>query len=106
MAPRPRGDPPALPGVGPFPDKDITTKGRGDPQDRDYGGRCAHDLKVYPGTKHAFFNDTLPDTTPTRRPTPGGACSPSSAITEAKVRRDLEAGRSDPIRANPVGIGE
>src|SRR5215831_7664385 len=47
------------PVVGSWPDKDITTKAAGVLETGLTAAGIAHDLKVYPGTKHAFFNDQL-----------------------------------------------
>lgn len=61
MAPRPRAAIRRLcPVVGSWPDKDITTKAAGILETELTAAGVPHDLKVYPGTKHAFFNDTLP----------------------------------------------
>ena len=47
------------PVVGSWPDKDITTKAAGVLETELTAAGIPHDLKVYPGTKHAFFNDQL-----------------------------------------------
>jgi carboxymethylenebutenolidase len=46
--------------VGSWPDKDITTKAAGILKTELTAAGVPHGLKVYPGTKHASFNDTLP----------------------------------------------
>ena len=48
------------PVVGSWPDKDITTKAAGVLETELTAAGIPHDLKVYPGTKHSFFNDQLP----------------------------------------------
>jgi len=59
-APRPRKAIRRLcPVVGSWPDKDITTKAAGVLETELTAAGIPHDLKVYPGTKHAFFNDQL-----------------------------------------------
>jgi carboxymethylenebutenolidase len=46
------------PVVGSYPDKDITTSA-GQKLDVELGRyRIPHDIKMYPGAKHGFFNDT------------------------------------------------
>jgi carboxymethylenebutenolidase len=47
------------PVVGSWPDKDFTTKAAAILETELTAAGVPHDLKVYPGTKHAFFNDTL-----------------------------------------------
>ena len=47
------------PVVGSWPDKDFTTKAATILETKLTEAVVPHDLKVYPGTKHAFFNDTL-----------------------------------------------
>jgi len=47
------------PVVGSWPDKDITTKAAGVLETELTAAGIPHDLKVYPGTKHSFFNDQL-----------------------------------------------
>jgi carboxymethylenebutenolidase len=47
------------PVVGSWPDKDFTTKAAAILETKLTEAVVPHDLKVYPGTKHAFFNDTL-----------------------------------------------
>ncbi len=49
------------PVVGSWPDKDFTTKAAAILETELTAAGTQHDLKVYPGTKHAFFNDTLPN---------------------------------------------
>ena len=62
MAPRPRAAIRRLcPVVGSWPDKDITTKAAGILETELTAAGVPHDIKVYPGTKHAFFNDTRPE---------------------------------------------
>jgi carboxymethylenebutenolidase len=59
-APRPRKAIRRMcPVVGSWPDKDITTKAAGVLETELTAAGIAHDLKVYPGTKHSFFNDQL-----------------------------------------------
>jgi carboxymethylenebutenolidase len=59
-APRPREAIRRLcPVVGSWPDKDFTTKAAAILETKLTDAGVPHDLKVYPGTKHAFFNDTL-----------------------------------------------
>ncbi len=59
-APRPREAIRRLcPVVGSWPDKDFTTKAAGILESELTAADVPHDLKVYPGTKHAFFNDQL-----------------------------------------------
>jgi carboxymethylenebutenolidase len=46
------------PVVGSFPEKDFTTK-QGQQLDTDLTkATIAHDIKIYPGTKHSFMNDS------------------------------------------------
>ena len=47
------------PVVGSWPDKDFTTKAAAILETKLTEAGVPHDLKVYQGTKHAFFNDTL-----------------------------------------------
>ncbi len=47
------------PVVGSWPDKDFTTRAATILETELTAAGVPHDLKVYPGTKHAFFNDTL-----------------------------------------------
>ena len=47
------------PVVGSWPGKDFTTKAAGVLEAELTAAGIPHDLKVYPGTKHAFFNDQL-----------------------------------------------
>jgi carboxymethylenebutenolidase len=47
------------PVVGSWPDKDFTTKAAAMLETELTAAGIPHDLKVYPGTKHAFFNDQL-----------------------------------------------
>jgi carboxymethylenebutenolidase len=47
------------PVVGSWPDKDFTTKAAAILETELTTAGVPHDLKVYLGTKHAFFNDTL-----------------------------------------------
>lgn len=59
-APRPREATRRMcPVVGSWPDRDFTTKAARILQTELTAGGVAHDLKIYPGTKHAFFNDQL-----------------------------------------------
>jgi carboxymethylenebutenolidase len=61
MAPKPRKAIRRLcPVVGSWPDKDFTTKAAKVLETELTAAGIPHDLKVYPGTKHAFFNDQLP----------------------------------------------
>jgi len=48
------------PVVGSWPDKDITTKAARVLETELTAAGIPHDLKVYRGTKHSFFNDQLP----------------------------------------------
>src|SRR6266487_5835942 len=49
------------PVVGSYPDKDFTTK-QGQTLDVELERyHVPHDIKIYPGAKHSFFNDTLKD---------------------------------------------
>jgi carboxymethylenebutenolidase len=48
------------PVVGSWPDKDFTTKAAAILETELTAAGVPHDLKVYPGAKHAFFKDTLP----------------------------------------------
>jgi carboxymethylenebutenolidase len=60
-APRPRTAIRRLcPVVGSWPDKDFTTKAARILDTELTAAEIHHDIKVYPGTKHAFFNDQLP----------------------------------------------
>jgi len=43
--------------VGSWPGKDITTKAAEVLETRLTAAGIPHDLKVYPGAKHSFFND-------------------------------------------------
>ena len=45
------------PVVGSWPDKDFTTKSAGILETDLTAAGIPHDLKIYPGTKHSFFND-------------------------------------------------
>jgi carboxymethylenebutenolidase len=45
------------PVVGSWPDRDISTGAAGTLETELTAAGIAHDLKVYPGTKHGFFND-------------------------------------------------
>ena len=57
-APRPRKAIRRMcPVVGSWPDKDFTTKAAAVLETELTAAGIAHDLKVYPGAKHAFFND-------------------------------------------------
>jgi carboxymethylenebutenolidase len=57
-APRPRQAIRRMcPVVGSWPGKDFTTKAAGVLETELTAAGIPHDLKVYPGTKHAFFND-------------------------------------------------
>ena len=59
-APRPRKAIRRLcPVVGSWPDKDVTTKAAGVLESELTAVGIPHDLKVYPATKHSFFNDQL-----------------------------------------------
>ncbi len=59
-APRPRKAIRRLcPVVGSWPDKDFTTKAAEVLETELTAAGIPHDLKVYPGTKHSFFNDQL-----------------------------------------------
>jgi carboxymethylenebutenolidase len=59
-APRPREAIHRMcPVVGSWPDKDFTTKAAAVLEAELTTAGISHDLKVYPGTKHAFFNDQL-----------------------------------------------
>ncbi len=59
-APRPRKAIRRLcPVVGSWPDRDITTRAARVLEAQLSASGIPHDLKVYPGTKHAFFNDEL-----------------------------------------------
>lgn len=60
-APRPRRAIRRLcPVVGSWPDKDFTTGAAAILETELTAAGTPHDLKIYPGTKHAFFNDRLP----------------------------------------------
>lgn len=57
-APRPREAISRMcPVVGSWPDKDITTRAAGVLETRLNAAGVPHDLKVYQGTRHSFFND-------------------------------------------------
>ena len=59
-APKPRAAIRRLcPVVGSWPDKEITTKAAGVLETELTATSIPHDLKVYPGTRHSFFNDQL-----------------------------------------------
>lgn len=59
-APRPRQAIRRLcPVVGSWPGKDITTKAAGVLETELTAAGIPHDLKVYPGARHSFFNDQL-----------------------------------------------
>ncbi len=59
-APRPREAIRRLcPVVGSWPGKDFTTKAAGVLATELTAAGIPHDLKIYPGAKHAFFNDQL-----------------------------------------------
>jgi carboxymethylenebutenolidase len=58
MAPRPREAIRRLcPVVGSWPGRDITTRAAGTLETELTAAGTPHDLKVYPGAKHAFFHD-------------------------------------------------
>jgi radical SAM protein len=58
MAPRPREAIRRLcPVVGSWPGRDITTRAAGVLETRLTAAGVPHDLKVYPGARHSFFND-------------------------------------------------
>lgn len=58
MAPRPRQAIGRMcPVVGSWPGRDLTTKAAGVLEERLTAAGIPHDLKVYPGAKHSFFND-------------------------------------------------
>ena len=60
VAPKPREAIRRLcPVVGSWPGKDITTKAAGILETELTAAGIPHDLKVYPGTRHSFFNDQL-----------------------------------------------
>jgi carboxymethylenebutenolidase len=60
VAPKPRDAIRRLcPVVGSWPDRDFTTKAAAILETELTAAGIPHDLKVYPGAKHAFFNDTL-----------------------------------------------
>jgi carboxymethylenebutenolidase len=61
MAPRPREAIRRLcPVVGSWPARDITTRAARVLESGLTAAGIPHDLKVYPGTRHSFFNDRLP----------------------------------------------
>ncbi len=61
MAPRPRAAIRRLcPVVGSWPGRDITTRAAVVLETGLTAAGIPHDLKVYPGAKHSFFNDQLP----------------------------------------------
>lgn len=47
----------SCPVVGSWPGKDVTTRAAGILETELTAGRVPHDLKVYAGAKHSFFND-------------------------------------------------
>lgn len=53
------------PVVGSWPDKDFTTQAAGVLETELTAAGVPHDLKVYPGVKHAFFNDQWRNYDPT-----------------------------------------
>ena len=58
MAPRPRQAIRRLcPVVGSWPGRDLTTRAAGVLETRLTAVGVPHDLKVYPGARHSFFND-------------------------------------------------
>lgn len=60
VAPKPRDAIRRLcPVVGSWPDRDFTTKSAAILETELTAAGVPHDLKVYPGAKHAFFNDRL-----------------------------------------------
>jgi carboxymethylenebutenolidase len=60
VAPRPREATRRLcPVVGSWPGKDITTRAAGTLETELTAASIPHDLKVYPGARHSFFNDQL-----------------------------------------------
>jgi len=60
VAPKPREAIRRLcPVVGSWPGKDITTKAAGILETELTAAGIPHDVKVYPGTRHSFFNDQL-----------------------------------------------
>jgi len=50
----------SCPVVGSWPEKDFTSPAAGVLEAELTAGGVAHDLKVYPGAKHSFFNDRSP----------------------------------------------
>jgi carboxymethylenebutenolidase len=60
MAPRPREAIRRMcPVVGSWPDRDFTTRAARVLETELTAAGTAYDLKIYPGTKHAFFNDQM-----------------------------------------------
>jgi dienelactone hydrolase len=76
------------PVVGSWPGKDFTTKAAGVLESELTAAGIPHDLKVYPGAKHAFFNDQCTPITPPRQPTPGSGSWLFSPSTSVNDRRD------------------
>lgn len=60
-APRPRAAIRRMcPVVGSWPGRDVTTRSAAVMESALTAAGIAHDIKVYPGTYHSFFNDTMP----------------------------------------------
>ena len=76
------------PVVGSWPDKDFTTKAAGVLETELTSAGIPHDLKVYPGTRHAFFNDQWRAYPPPRRRTPGSGSWLFSPSMSGEDRRD------------------
>lgn len=77
------------PVVGSWPDRDFTTKAAAILETELTEAGVPHDLKVYPGTKHAFFNDTL-------RTYDGGAAADSWQRVLAFFQEHVEGTSSTP----------
>ena len=114
-APRPREAIRRLcPVVGSWPGKDFTTKAAGVLEAGLTAAGIPHDLKVYPGARHSFFNDQWRNYTPPPPRTPGSGCWPSSPSTSGAARQQQQAnrrlrGQLDALRAgwrgNPAPKG-
>jgi carboxymethylenebutenolidase len=98
------------PAVGSWPGKDFTTKAAGVLETELTAASIPHDLKVYPGAKHAFFNDQWRAYHPAAgrgllAAGPGlfrRACQAGPAVTGATVRAEVPAG---PRRSPGIASG-
>jgi len=85
------------PVVGSWPDKDFTTKAAGVLETELTAAGIPHDLKVYPGAKHAFFNDQWRAYHPAAAADSWQRSWPFSPSMSGEGRRALQA----PLHAGP-----